>query len=139
MTSWWLIMTHLGSELWTKMRNNFSNLILAPSAHLPALNFFSEYCSKLNSTSDKAKNSFLAPLGALHNWGQRLKTFKTSVKIRNFRKISRFLFFEPRNAPVSVEKLEYSLTTENLAFLRWSPPASRWPSGLDLLPSFRTN
>ena len=72
--------------------------------------FLSEYCSELNSASEKAKNSGAAPSGTLHNQGQRLKTFKTSVQIRNFQKISRYSFFGPRDAPIPAKKSGYSLT-----------------------------
>ena len=49
------------------MGNNFSNLILAPSADGPRQKFFSEYCVELNSTSEKAKNSGGDGWGHLHN------------------------------------------------------------------------
>ena len=120
MTSWWLIMTQLWSKFWRKMGGKYRKSALTLSAPWRPFNFFSEYCSELNSASDKAKKSGVAPCGGLHNWGQRLKTFKTSVQIRNFKKISRYSFFVARDAPIPVIKLEYSLTMENLVFL-WCP------------------
>ena len=123
MTPWWLIMTQLWSEFQRKMREIFRNSILAPSAHWSTSIFISEYCSELNSASDKAKKSVVGHCGCLNNWGQRLKTFKMSVQIRNFQKISRYSFFVARDAPISAIKLEYSLTMENLVFL-WCPSLS---------------